>query len=119
MHIISPNEPNIQEKDVPWWIILISVIAGLGLMAGVVFVLYKVSVMYIFADYSKIACDPYKEDLGHKNFRKISSIPFFEGYPIESLRLQDLLSRRFFRFFLPSIAGALHRSLWPYLNIIY
>ena len=41
VHILYPKAPRI-EKTVPWWIILISVIAGLCLVAGVVFVFHKV-----------------------------------------------------------------------------
>ena len=43
MQILPPRGNLSKEKTVPWWIILISVIAGLVLVAGVIFVFHKVS----------------------------------------------------------------------------
>ena len=43
MQILPPRGNLNKEKTVPWWIILISVIAGLVLVAGVIFVFHKVS----------------------------------------------------------------------------
>eukprot|EP00794_Sanderia_malayensis_P003301 gene3301-3784_t len=43
VRVLSPkdNFGNTRQKTVPWWIILVSVIAGLVLVAGIVFVFYK------------------------------------------------------------------------------
>ena len=39
----NPAQTEAQKKKTPWWVILVSVLAGVVLLAGAIAVLYKVS----------------------------------------------------------------------------